>query len=669
MKNLKLFLLLLAISFTTTGVAQTQDSTSTNDLYNMSLEDLMNIELTVASGKKALSVKESPGIITVINEEEIKNSGARDLIDLLRLVAGIDFGLDVTGIIGISMRGNWAHDGKVLLIIDGMEMNELAFSSLQFGGHYSIEQIKQIEVIRGPGSSIYGGFAEYGVINITTKQGKDINGVEITGNYGQMQDDFGHRAVNVSAGKKVGNIEFNIHAYYGNINRSDRDFVDIYEDTYQYSKGNSLITPANINAGISYKNLKTQFIYDDYSLTTVSLYDEGADPYKISFKNMQALALYDWKLNEKLTITPKINFISQQPWLTDQEDAYYHFNVNKYNGNLSASYNINDDINIFAGVEYANIEGKNDDDVFFNDQNTFKFNNISAFSQILINHSIANLTIGGRFDKQKDIESSFSPRIAVTKSINKLHIKALYSYAFRSPGIENMNLAHQFVNESFELTSPSINPEKTNVIEAEIGYQINDKMNISANIFKTQVKQPIVFFFYEDNNGEYFEGYHNESQTGTRGIELEYKVKDRWGYIFTNYSYYSPKGLNEVETYAVLGKDDILLAFANHKFTLNSSFNISGKLKINPTAVVRSKRFSYRSIDEEEVEVLSEEPVSFLANIFIKYEDLFIQNFNAGIGVYDIFGQNDDFIQPYNSWHSPLPGPSREILVKLKYKL
>ena len=87
------------------------------------------------------------------------------------MVPGFHFGVDVTNVVGVGVRGNWGHEGKVLMLIDGMEMNENLFSTLQFGQHYNLQNIEKIEIIRGPGSSIYGGFAELGVINIITKSG------------------------------------------------------------------------------------------------------------------------------------------------------------------------------------------------------------------------------------------------------------------------------------------------------------------------------------------------------------------------------------------------------------------------------------------------------------------------------------------------------------------
>src|SRR5438876_155135 len=113
------------------------------------------------------------------------------------------------------MRGNWAHEGKVLLLLDGQEMNENLFGTTQFGNHFSIDQIQKVEIIRGPGSAIYGGYAEYGVINIITRTGEEINGVTVSANYGEMQKDYARRSINISGGKKIGDLNFSISGYLG----------------------------------------------------------------------------------------------------------------------------------------------------------------------------------------------------------------------------------------------------------------------------------------------------------------------------------------------------------------------------------------------------------------------------------------------------------------------
>src|SRR5688572_15238721 len=101
----------------------------TDPLYDMNVEDLLDIPITVVTKKKVRS-KELPAAITVITREELLKSGARDLVDALTLfVPGITFGSEVEGVVGINFRGMWGMEGKVLLMVDSLEMNERVFGS------------------------------------------------------------------------------------------------------------------------------------------------------------------------------------------------------------------------------------------------------------------------------------------------------------------------------------------------------------------------------------------------------------------------------------------------------------------------------------------------------------------------------------------------------------
>lgn len=141
----------------------TNISFAQESLEDMSLEDLMDVEVEVATETKQ-SLREAPGIVTVITDKDIKRIGARDLKDILDSVPGFTFGQDVLGVVSTINRGIWAQEGRVLILMDGVEMNEVSYGSIQLTNHFPAEQIKKIEIIRGPGSVVYGGFAELGLI-------------------------------------------------------------------------------------------------------------------------------------------------------------------------------------------------------------------------------------------------------------------------------------------------------------------------------------------------------------------------------------------------------------------------------------------------------------------------------------------------------------------------
>ena len=175
MKKNKVVLVIIGLIFTIESATAQNNQLDSTALYNMTFEELINIKssgvsselenlinsLIGVASKKPLSRRKSPSIVTVISQDEIRRSGARDIVDILRLVPGFDFGVDIQGAIGLGVRGNWATEGKVLFMLDGQEMNEILYSTIQLGNNFLPDQIKRIEVIRGPGSSIYGGYAEY----------------------------------------------------------------------------------------------------------------------------------------------------------------------------------------------------------------------------------------------------------------------------------------------------------------------------------------------------------------------------------------------------------------------------------------------------------------------------------------------------------------------------
>ncbi|MGZ3867178.1 MAG: TonB-dependent receptor plug domain-containing protein, partial [Bacteroidia bacterium] len=552
------------------------------------LEKLINSLISVAS-KKPLSVRESPSIVSLITSEEIKASGARDLIDVLRLVPGIDFGADVLGVTGIGMRGNWAHEGKVLVLMDGQEMNEILFGTSQFGNHFPVDQIKKIEIIRGPGSAIYGGYAEYGVVNIITKQGEDINGVTVSGIYGQGATDFMRRNVNVSAGEKKGDFQWSMSTMIGEGQRSDGYYKDIYGDSVRL-KGKSQLNPAFVNFGASYKGLSFRGIGDFYHTTTIDGNDAVlAHPFTQNFNSMYYELKYIWKINKKLTITPKLNYKNQSPWSTpdgDSTNASYVKTATRSTANITASYSPTRKINIVAGGEYYrdlaidNLAG----DTFYNGKNSVNFYNYAFFTQGLVKTRLVNIILGARYDKHNVYGDAFVPRVGFTKKIKRFHFKALYSNSFRAPSIENINLS----------VASGILPERTQVGEIEAGYQLTHNSILTVNVFDITTRNPIVYYFDATSQ---LDVYQNQKSTGTSGIEAEYRLKTDFGSIGFNYSYYTAKRKSQIAAYHVAEDSSKLLAFASHKLNLNVLFNFTDNLSLNLTASFYGSRYGYTKVD------------------------------------------------------------------------
>src|SRR5256712_4190853 len=149
-------------------------------------------ETTVASVRPA-TLRDSPGILTLLSREEILASGARDLLDVLQLVPGFAPAVDVEGAVDVGFRGVWGHEGKILLLLDGQEMNETLYSTLQLGHELTVDQIQSIEIIRGPGSARYGGNAELAVIHVRNPTAQGLQGVSGRAVYRPTAHGYRHR--------------------------------------------------------------------------------------------------------------------------------------------------------------------------------------------------------------------------------------------------------------------------------------------------------------------------------------------------------------------------------------------------------------------------------------------------------------------------------------------
>jgi iron complex outermembrane receptor protein len=182
----------LAVAIAALMAIPSQAQQTPNNLATKSLEELMNIQVTSAS-KKEQSLSQVAAAIFVITQQEIRRSGALNIPDLLRMVPGLNVGQINASTWAISARGfNLQFANKLLVLIDGR-----AVYTPLFGGVYwdtvdvPFEDIDRIEVIRGPGGTVWGANAVNGVINIITKSAADTQGGLVTGGGGSEAHGFG----------------------------------------------------------------------------------------------------------------------------------------------------------------------------------------------------------------------------------------------------------------------------------------------------------------------------------------------------------------------------------------------------------------------------------------------------------------------------------------------
>lgn len=657
MKYFLTSLLLIAAFF---AQGQVQDSTDLAELLQLSaltdaseLQKRLNEKVGAAS-KKAMASRETPSIVSVISAEDILRTGARDLIDVLRLIPGIDFAADVSFITGISLRGAWAMEGKTLILLDGHELNELMYQNVAFFNRFPVDLIHRIEIIRGPGSAIYGGTAEYGVINIITKAAVDDNSLTASASVGILPDALGRTNAQLAFAKSFGkNAVVDASLFRGRAVLSDQEYQDLYKEFEPVNLTDHTQTDTYLaNVGLRINNFQLRGMLEDYQAT---------DPLLItSFRSAFVTAKNDFKINTKFSLTPFITYTRQRPWRQDYregDDQYFDNIASRIKAGLYGSYDISRRVNLIVGTESLRDDAESliDPEYFYGEESvTFKM--YSFYSQALIKHPFVNITGGFRLDKHNAFGAAFVPRLALTKRFGNFHFKTLASASYRAPGIDNINL------------SENIKPERSTVFELEAGYQLTRDMLLSMNTFIINTRDIIVFYNVDLGAGDYEQLYGNSARFGTRGLEVSYTFrKNRWNFE-TNYSYYQA-GKSTVDRYAIPGNPRAYVAFPQHKVVAIGGFDLTKKFSLNMTVNHFSERYAYTTIDEDEAPMMERLRPYTLINANLLYRDLLTKGFSVSLAGFDLLNEKPVTPQAYNGDFAPVPGRSREVNLKVVYTI
>ncbi|MCP4221571.1 MAG: TonB-dependent receptor, partial [bacterium] len=220
---LRIFLVISFLCFTLYGGDKTID-----DVVDLSLEDLLNIQVVTAS-KQAQKASDAPAAIHVVTAAMIENRGYRNLEELLDDIPEIEIQKKAVSEYNnyISFRGISGNE-KFIILMDGIRINSATGTPMAVGKNYSLANAQRVEVILGPASALYGVDAFTGIVNIITKRGDEVDGLKITANYGS----FGSTENSIVFGKRIKDVSFVVT---GQFYHSDEPFFpDIYTEEYAW---------------------------------------------------------------------------------------------------------------------------------------------------------------------------------------------------------------------------------------------------------------------------------------------------------------------------------------------------------------------------------------------------------------------------------------------------
>ncbi len=178
------------------------ENAAPNTLGDLSIEELMDITVTSVS-RTEQRVSDSAAAIFVITAEDIRRLGVNSIPEILRIAPGMDVSRIDSSRWSISARGfSNLFANKLLVLIDGRSIYTPLFSGVLWEEQDTlIEDIERIEIIRGPGATVWGANAVNGVINIITKHSKDTTGTLLSGGGGNSERAFGSARVGGSDGE------------------------------------------------------------------------------------------------------------------------------------------------------------------------------------------------------------------------------------------------------------------------------------------------------------------------------------------------------------------------------------------------------------------------------------------------------------------------------------
>jgi iron complex outermembrane receptor protein len=637
---IRYFFIFFLFFFSSYGLqGQSEKDTLLEMLLDKSIKELMDTKVSIAT-KSDMKLSETPSMVTVITAEMIKNSGARYLTDILQYIPGFEFSKGRTGVVNIGIRGvkDPLTTSRFLVLKDGAPFNGIMYGmGIGITKLFDINSIERIEVIRGPGSALYGRNAFIGIINIITKSAKKKNEVNLYASAGN----FNTYDVGASYGTKKNDFE----AYLS----VEKIKSDVTGSKFNNGMGgesvwNLAINNLFANTKIQYKNFTVSGMYSDIvngastgPFITISDKSMKMGVYSLEYKNKITKKInFNAKLygrNEFQTqhieifhpdmtaeLAPGVPVTTVYPggmYVTPQFNAYtygsdfnFNFNVLKKhetligvqadmygvkNAGLVSSYDI------YTGapltyIENGNLMYRGKDSQIKEERGWIEgdghdyFNIAFYFQNIYYPINNLSFTIGGRFDIDSEFGGVFNPRLALVWNTNKKIIfKLLYGQAYRAP-----NTQEQYRKTGFTIGNKNLKPETIKTTEFSVDYNIGKNINTRLTLFYNILADMI--YAQGITSGVPGGPYDNIGDNTSMGLEYEYRIKlDEKFYMFFNYSYtFSENNVSKIDTIESFMHPDV----APHKVNLGLNYKFLKHFNLNTNIIYRSERQKYFAINK-----------------------------------------------------------------------
>ena len=537
-------------AWATSTPAETQNI---EKLFSMNLADLSKITVSIAN-KYDTRLLDTPGSVTLFTQEDIKGLGVTELHQLLQFVPGIQVGFDVVS--GqesyASVRGSTGFGNDVLYLLNGVRLNSYSNNSVaEFHRYIALENVERVEVIRGPGSALYGANAFAGVVNIITSDHRNdwlieagehqsyrsslnvssqISGWQLAaflqrfGNDGQNYNNQFDRfnLANGQTSDPVNGEEVMLSAGFGNFNAHARYTYREFKDFYLFS------------GALGYPNVKDEL--------RTALVDLQYQHYLHQDLHVDVLASYQYLERDAVA------FLAPEDDTTFSSGVFLggpHLVHRALQLSTNFYWQMSPDHRVSGGLSYeqgdspvagdmANYDLSGPMPVYTGDarerkQPRFVADKVARINGLYLQDDWQfseryRLIYGIRYDDYNLAGDAFSPRVALNIKLRKQDsIKLSYSEAFKAPGLNDL-----YSNNPSLVSNPNLDP--TQIQSFELGYNLNlTPLNFSVTAFHNTIEDSIINTPISDSNLNMITRTNIGSQS-TDGIEigLLHQINERW---------------------------------------------------------------------------------------------------------------------------------------------
>ena len=639
--------------------ASSQAGAPGSRIEDVDLASLLDGETDVATAVP-LSPRELPGVVTIVKRDEILRSGARDLMEILERVPGLQSNVDVQSVVGLSVRGQWGADGRYLVLLDGVPLSEPLYGSTKLGGRIPADVIQRVEVLRGAAGARYGGGASAAVINVVTTRADDGGSTSAGLAVCARSTGLGCAFANTQVVHQRDGLRIAVGAHGGRAHLFQGDAED-FEGTKADVGRLDHSDPLMLRVDVRTRRSTVQAGVEAVGGRQIDSAWEFRDEATVSrFDQVWVHGETELPAAGRWQLVPFVRLQGWRPWQGDPDedsDSYdfYDRSIGRSEAGFSAHADLSPRTRIDAGAggfldllrsgprweEWPMPPG---------DSRSRLFATGYAHAEVMRVGERANALAGLRVEVPTELGVRVIPRVALTSASEVLHGKILLSGFTRSPTYEQ-----HFVQDS-------VAPERGAELEVEGGVRFSSHLQLRANAFANTTVDPIRYKVVDDDDY-----YFNGPTLGNLGVETDLTWRSR-GLEADLLSAWARR-------YGPLDPHTQVADRPHHSvgvapFTINAMLRgqAARGVWLGAALLTRGPRVAFTGASDEYELLHGDLPATAQLNLTARVEDIRQSGVSVGLTVNDVFDSGPDYVQAYAGWHPEMPARGRELMLTVEWR-